>query len=70
MKTTKAILAAIAAIAATIAGLDVSGFVSLLPASLATWLVIVPSAAAAIVHIAEAIDRTLTTQTSDPNEDS
>lgn len=55
MKRIQLILAAIAAIAATIAGLDLTGFVTVLPPEMAKWLVIIPSAAAAIVHVAQAM---------------
>lgn len=55
MKRIQAILAAVAAIAATVAGLDLTGFVTVLPPDLAKWLVIVPSGAAAIVHIAQTV---------------
>jgi hypothetical protein len=55
MKRIQLILAAIAAIAATIAGLDLTGFVAVLPPEMAKWLVIVPSGAAAIVHIAQTV---------------
>lgn len=55
MKRIQLILAAIAAIAATIAGLDLTGFVTVLPPEMAKWLVIIPSAAAAIVHIVQAV---------------
>jgi hypothetical protein len=58
-KTIKAVLATVAAIAATVAGLDVTGFVSVLPPDLAAWLVIAPSAAAAILHAAEALQANL-----------
>lgn len=54
MKQAKAILGAIAATAATIAGLDVGGLISVMPPDLAKWLVIIPSAAAVIVHVVEA----------------
>ena len=55
MKRIQVILAAIAAIAATVAGLDLTGFVTVLPPEMAKWLVIIPSAAAAIVHLTQAV---------------
>lgn len=55
MKRIQLILAAIAAIAATVAGLDLTGFVTVLPPELAKWLVIIPSAAAAVVHIVQSV---------------
>lgn len=55
MTKLKSLLAALAAAAATIAGLDVTGFVSVLPPEVAKWLVILPSGAAVIVHIVEGI---------------
>lgn len=55
MKRVKAITAAIAAVAATVAGLDLTGFTSFLPPEAAKWLVIIPSGAAAVVHLIEAI---------------
>lgn len=55
MKRAKAIFAAIAATAATLAGLDLTGIIPVMPASVAKWLVIIPSGAAVIVHLAEAL---------------
>ena len=46
MNRLKAILAAIAALAATVAGLDLTGIVSVLPPDVARALVVIPSAAA------------------------
>lgn len=53
MKKLKAILAIIASAAATLAGLDVNNYVSVLPPEVAKWLIIIPSAAAFVVHICE-----------------
>jgi hypothetical protein len=55
MTKLKSILSAIAAAAATVAGLDVNGFIAVLPPEAAKWLVIIPSGAAVVVHIVEAI---------------
>lgn len=55
MKLAIAILGAIAAVFATLAGLDVTGFTAVLPPNLARWLVIVPSACAVLVHFIAAI---------------
>jgi hypothetical protein len=59
MKRFKAVLSAIAATAATIAGLDVTGFVTVLPYEVAKWLVILPSAGAAVAHVVEAVQAQL-----------
>jgi hypothetical protein len=59
MKTLKAVLAVVAALAATLAGLDVSGFIALMPPDLAKVLVIVPSAAAVVVHLIEGFRKNL-----------
>lgn len=55
MKLAIAILGAIAAVFATLAGLDVTGFTAVLPPNLARWLVIVPSACAVLAHFIAAI---------------
>ncbi|MGC4017506.1 MAG: hypothetical protein QM755_23775 [Luteolibacter sp.] len=55
MKRAIAILSTIAAGFATLAGLDMTGFTAVLPPDVAKWLVIVPSASAAIVHFINAI---------------
>jgi hypothetical protein len=55
MNRLKAILAALAALAATVAGLDLTGITSLLPPDAARALVIIPSAAAVIAHLVSAI---------------
>lgn len=55
MNRLKAILAAIAALAATVAGLDLTGIVSVLPPDAARALVVIPSAAAVVVHLIAAI---------------
>jgi hypothetical protein len=54
MTKLKSLLAALAAAAATVAGLDVTGFIAVLPPHIAKWLVILPSGAAVIVHLVEA----------------
>lgn len=59
MKTLKAVLAVLAALAATLAGLDVSGFIALMPPDVAKVLVIVPSAAAVVVHLIEGFRKNL-----------
>lgn len=55
MKTAKAILACLAAIFATISGLDLTGVLQLLPPDVAKWGVVIPSAAAVIAHFITAI---------------
>lgn len=51
MNRLKAILAALAVLAATSAGLDLTGIVSVLPPDVARVLVVIPSAAAVMVHL-------------------
>jgi hypothetical protein len=53
MKRAKAITSSIAAFAATVAGLDLTGFIDVLPPEAAKLLVIIPSSAAFVVHTAE-----------------
>lgn len=59
MQRFKSILAFNAAIFATIAGLDVTGIVALLPPEVAKWGVIIPSAAAAVVHFLESLGKSI-----------
>jgi hypothetical protein len=55
----KSFLAAIAALAATLAALDLTGIIALMPQEVAKWVVIVPSAAAAVVHFAQSLRENL-----------
>ena len=59
MNRFKSILAALTAVFATIAGLDVTGIVALLPPEVAKWGVIIPSAAAAVVHLLESLGKSI-----------
>lgn len=55
MKKITALCAAILAGLAAVAGMDLTGFIAVLPPEFATFLVIVPSLAAAIVHFVGAV---------------
>jgi hypothetical protein len=55
MTRLKSILAAVAAMAATLAGLALACLTALLPPEVAKWLVVIPSAAAVVVHLAQGI---------------
>lgn len=55
----KSILATLTAVFATIAGLDVTGIIALLPPDVAKWGVIIPSAAAAVVHLLESVGKSI-----------
>lgn len=59
MKTLKAVLAAVAALAATLAGLDLTGIIAVMPAEWAKVLVVVPSAAAVIAHVVQALRKAI-----------
>jgi hypothetical protein len=59
MKKLKAVLAVVAALAATLAGLDLTGIIAVMPPEVAKVLVIVPSAAAVVVHAVAAFNKAL-----------
>lgn len=59
MKKLKAALAVVAALAATLAGLDLTGIIAVMPPEVAKVLVVVPSAAAVVVHLVGAFNRAL-----------
>lgn len=52
-------MATLTAIFATIAGLDITGIVAVLPPEVAKWGVVLPSAAAAVVHLLESLGKSL-----------
>lgn len=61
MTRLKAPLATLAAALATLAGLDLTGFLNLLPPQAAKWLVILPSAAATLLHLIDTLRKTTIT---------
>lgn len=69
MKRLKFILAALAALADTLAVMDLKGIADLMPNEWAAWVAGIPSAAAVIVHLMQALNAQLAKWEQDFNKD-